>query len=175
MKKICKYCGNVKTMTEFHKDRDGISSICKSCYKSINEKSNSEELMMKVCENCYYNLPVSNFNKSNKTEDGYSNVCRVCKNNNDIFNKDVSHSYIKLVCKNCKQEKEASEFYRKKDEMFIDFCKDCIKEETSDKKRKKEKKRCYVCGEVKTFSILNFPVDINRNGFLKSRCRECKR
>lgn len=175
MKKICKFCGNEKSKIEFHKDKGRITSICKLCYRLINEKSDSKELVMKICEECYYELPISNFNHSNKTKDGYSNVCKVCRSNNDAFNKVASESYTKLVCKNCKKEKEVSEFYRKKHIIFTDYCKECIKYETSDKNRKNIKKRCYVCGKEKIFSRLNFPIDISRKGFLHGRCRECKK
>lgn len=129
----------------------------------------------KICEKCYCKLPLDCFNVNKKTIDGYSNVCKACKKENDKFNKVVAESNIVLECESCKKRKLGTDFYRINDKPYIKACKECVKVITSHKMNKHNFKTCSYCNKNKNASIYYFDINIRNKDYLQGICRECKK
>lgn len=176
MKKICKYCLKEKDYLEFKREFGKSISICKKCQKIIEKNANIKHLAYKICEECYYNLPVINFDKSSKSKDGYFSICKACKDNKKKFKKAALESYGKITCEYCNTEKESKEFYFNRNKLFTKYCKECLYQITSYEQRINEKKICNGCGKEKVACNENFRISIyKKGGFLRNTCLICEK
>lgn len=176
MKKVCKYCLQEKDDAEFERKFGSSLSICKECSQDIRNNQQIKLLEYKICGSCFYKLPVMNFDLSNKTEDGYSNTCKVCKENKKKFKKVMLESYGDIICKNCNKIKEGKDFYIVNNKPFTEYCKECLNELTSYKNRKYEYKICEKCGEKKVACNKNFRISTYKeSGYLRNTCWVCSR
>jgi hypothetical protein len=127
-KKTCSMCEDRKSLDEFIKDNrtpDGFNYNCKSC--SIVKRSKSKDkkektfiptISEKKCKKCCIVKSVQEFPIQITTKDGYSPLCRDCKNleSREFIEKRkkeklyVSPNEIKKCCV-CKEEKSITEFY----------------------------------------------------------------
>ena len=91
MKKLCKFCGEKKEYSEFHKDKskqDGHSNKCKACmskyhfdnyiYSKKPYTKRRRDENGKECPQCGEYLEYSEYNKNKRMKDGYAYYCREC-------------------------------------------------------------------------------------------------
>lgn len=87
--KTCSKCGEVKDVSEFHRDRkspDGRRTLCKACVEvwSAARASNPEARAStitkgtKTCSTCKCELPLGVFTLNKRQPDGYHYRCKVC-------------------------------------------------------------------------------------------------
>lgn len=114
----------------------------------------------KVCKTCSIEKPFSDFNKSKKYTDGYTNKCKSCKNlqTNETRTKlkegrvleyeNKKDEYVK-TCTKCDNSKKLSDFYFENNKLLSSSrCKICFKEKVNEYRAKnneviKAKKREY--------------------------------
>lgn len=89
--KQCTKCNQIKSLSEFHKNKsykDGHQSWCKECYKEYSkqnytrktpEKPNCPD-SYKYCSNCGKIKPLFEFNKNKSRKDGCGCCCKECSN-----------------------------------------------------------------------------------------------
>lgn len=90
--KTCNKCLISKHETEFKKDprnKSGLQGICKQCNKEWQKKRRVErqegkvsliEITNKCCNKCESIKPTAEFYKDSGCADGYSTLCKVCRN-----------------------------------------------------------------------------------------------
>jgi hypothetical protein len=95
--KLCRKCGHVKPLSEFHKQpatRDGVKTVCKLChhlhYRTLAEGRRRDERIAegwvrpqtgnKRCFNCKRTLLVTAFGQDIKRADGLQARCTECLN-----------------------------------------------------------------------------------------------
>jgi len=127
-KKTCSMCGERKSLDEFIKDKkqvDGFRGSCKCCSSITRQKSKLKKqeffiptISEKECKKCYTVKTVEKFTIQVTTKDGYSPLCRDCKNEDsrEFLEKRkreklyVTPSEIKK-CGHCKEKKPKTEFF----------------------------------------------------------------
>ena len=75
------------------KDMDILNKFAKECDSKIIIKENTNKKLNKTCKTCGENLEISNFFKSDASEDGYEENCINCKKliNSAVFLKELIH------------------------------------------------------------------------------------
>jgi len=87
MEKACKRCGDIKPLTEFHKDRqktDGLSTWCKPCNRSTKKEYDKRPPKrqcapgMHYCTDCKTEKPMEDFHNNSASYTGKADVCKPC-------------------------------------------------------------------------------------------------
>ena len=145
-KKTCSMCGDRKLLDEFIKDKkqvDGLRGSCKSCSSITRQKSKEKKqeifaptISEKKCKKCCIVKNVQQFPIQITTKDGYSPLCRDCKNleSREFFKKRkreklyIIPSEIKK-CGHCEEMKPKTEFYNscKTKDGLRGSCNECEK------------------------------------------------
>lgn len=88
-KKWCWFCKEFHDKTEFNKNKrkpNGLQDECKRAVKTmaLKRKANKNKKQIKVkektCKKCNILKPIEEFVKNVSTEDGYTNKCKECLN-----------------------------------------------------------------------------------------------
>lgn len=80
--KPCSKCGQVKSLDEFWRCRDGFQSACKDCQKATLYQVKyppDPALTSKRCTRCQQVKPVSEFHLNSQVRSGLQSRCKVCK------------------------------------------------------------------------------------------------
>lgn len=151
--KRCSKCKTIKDVKNFHKEglTKGRKNICKICVEDAEDAVNNRDLRTglakieeKLCGKCSKFLPVKDFNKNIKSQDGYHSYCRECnreyvrsfrpaktkdkpEKSNKLTNKDVEKAGTKF-CTLCQEDKPLNRFGKnsKMRDGYINQCKDCM-------------------------------------------------
>jgi hypothetical protein len=127
-KKTCSMCGERKSLNEFIKNKqsaDGLRTDCKSCSSTIRQNSKLKKqesftptISEKKCKKCCEVKNVKEFRIQITTKDGYSPLCRDCKNLDSrefLQRRKREKLYVPAneikKCYVCKEKKSISEFY----------------------------------------------------------------
>jgi len=99
--KICTKCHQRKPLSEFDKDSaytDGVRPLCKDCKKKkiraltdrwTQERGKKTDLLTeKECKDCHQIKPMSAFGKDKYHKNGWSHICKDCKNQRQIILKE---------------------------------------------------------------------------------------
>lgn len=90
--KTCNKCDKEKPEYEFKKDlrnKSGLQGICKDCNKAWQQKRREDrqsglveviQIFNKCCNKCDTTKPVEEFYKDSGCADGYSTLCKICRN-----------------------------------------------------------------------------------------------
>jgi hypothetical protein len=116
--KTCTKCCDVLPASMFNKDaysKDGLKSMCKSCYSSIRKQSIMKSkqydyatlVKEKHCKKCDLVKPISEFSTNRKSVDNYSYICKDCTPKSQWTKEQQAASHKK----HC--EKESVAIYRK--------------------------------------------------------------
>lgn len=130
--KECKKCRKVKPVSDFTKSnnrKDGIDYFCKTCkskhritmISKWKEERNENIINIKVktCNKCLKLLPVSHFNNSINSKNGFDSICRVCsmeltqeyKRKWTEERNNPSSSVVEKSCPSCNRILPLSSFY----------------------------------------------------------------
>lgn len=197
--KQCKKCLTDKQLSEFSVDRsknDGLQRVCNDCLheayrarvaRRAEQRLASEQIPMdatKVCKKCGIEKQTSDFPKASATIDGISIYCKTCHVSrgkqyaqstalkNDVAALDPYAIDRAKKCPKCSEEKNVSEFARKKanKDGLSTWCRQCASiasKKLIDYRREvnatgtaiPESKICKVCG-----------IDKSSSEFHKNRC-----
>jgi hypothetical protein len=135
--KKCSKCGKIKSVTNFHKDRqkkDGLAVRCKVCVsedgRDFREKAVGRPLVeKKTCSKCGVEKLAIDFHKSSNHKGGLRPHCKECTKT--IRKKPERSLFVdKKVCHQCGEEKSISSFALKSwsRDGYRSTCKKCINE-----------------------------------------------
>jgi len=169
VEKRCKQCKNVKSISEFCKDRyykDGYHHICKSCQSKRRkemitrwEKQKSREPESKTCTKCCRTLQISQFTRSVNSKDGFDSICKTCQTQRKKEYKkrwkkerlQKQDSIKEKECPSCHRILLLSEFYESdshKDGLSF-YCKRCSLQNQKRFAKKWEKVRSEKVTKIK--------------------------
>lgn len=106
--KTCPRCEAEKPSFSFYKNRaraDGLDCICKDCRRAASRRTYRKKTpgyrqryisrtqpspTTRICTNCTRRKPVSQFDKSSSSSDGYASWCKTCKKDYERLRKSFS-------------------------------------------------------------------------------------
>jgi hypothetical protein len=100
--KKCSKCGEEKDESEFHKQRNGLRPVCKSCrkleYKNVKEQNMYKQINVskKRCNTCGEIKNSSEFHKRCNSKDGLCPRCKLCRKKYDDKYVDYNKQYYKI-------------------------------------------------------------------------------
>jgi hypothetical protein len=142
LKKCC-HCRELKPLSEFFKYKSSIDGRFASCIKCERERTKSiynkyksqntvikitkqrNEDNFKVCIKCNKNKPITEYNIRRLNEDGFQNICKICKNleKRTSFQKMYANSSEFRENHNNQNREEAK---RLKADVFLHYCENGI-------------------------------------------------
>gem|GEM_PF-3905430 len=136
--------------------------------KNIREadKRLSQLLEITKCDNCNRKKPLSEFAEDKNGYLGFSNICQECADNGGKLQ---THK----TCIKCNMEKSLKDFYKLRNNLYYEFCRDCTKKLIDKKAFRGHTKKCSTCGEVFPASTQYFYVGITCTDFLEPNCKSC--
>lgn len=184
--KVCKACGEVKELENYHKskeNRDGRCGKCKVCVKNkvpIPLKNiNLVAEGLKECSSCKEILDINNFVKDKHRPDDLAGNCKICRKKNS----ENAKSTVKIVpnykkCSSCKIEKSKDEFSKNetKSSGLDSSCKSCYQENYYKRLNNKVynqvvHKTCTTCNCKKL--VTDFHKSVSSNDNYRNICSEC--
>ncbi len=182
--KLCSKCGEVKTLSEFHKQSKGKHGRMPRCIQCSKEDKKEAALkpknipLEKACLNCKEIKLATKFSVDNMRSDGLQAVCKDCSSDYMARKKTLIKTTVESkTCNVCLIVQPASEFAKwgYSSDGLTTRCKSCKKiyalEYKNKPKEEVEFKQCSECGEIKESSKFN--KDSYSSDLLRSRCKEC--